>query len=130
MQEREHMTAAREALYTRLREVLGYSEAETLIEIMPQTSDITRTDIDDLSANIEIVKLRVGHLEDRMDRLEDRMDRLEDRMDRLETLMERFDDRLHDFHGELRQQTRTFVLASTSSAAIVAMVSFAAASLI
>ena len=44
--------------------------------------------------------------------------------------MERFDDRLHDFHGALREQTRTFVAASIGSMITLAIVAFGTGALI
>jgi hypothetical protein len=44
--------------------------------------------------------------------------------------MERFDDRLHDFHGALREQTRTFVAASVGSMLTLSIVAFGPAALI
>ncbi len=118
------MTTARDSLYTRLREVLGDPGAQTLMDLLPPSSDIaTRSDIDRLDS-------RMGAFERRLDRVEVRFDGLEQRIGRIEHHMERFDDRLHGFHVELRKQTRTFVLASTTSSAVLATVAFAAASLI
>ncbi len=65
-----------------------------------------------------------------MDRFEERMDRFEERMDRFEERMDRFDDRLHDFHGALRDQTRSFIVASTTSTLTVGALAFAAAALV
>jgi hypothetical protein len=43
--------------------------------------------------------------------------------------MDPFDARLHGFHQALRAQTRSFILASTTSMATLAAVAFAAARL-
>jgi hypothetical protein len=51
-------------------------------------------------------------------------------MDRLEHHMEKFDDRLHDLHGALREQTRTFVAASIGSMITLSIVAFGVAALI
>ncbi|MGH8953215.1 MAG: hypothetical protein ACRDX9_17565 [Acidimicrobiia bacterium] len=40
-------------------------------------------------------------------------------MDGLDRTMDKFDDRLHDFHGAQREQTRNFILASTASVVTV-----------
>jgi hypothetical protein len=72
----------------------------------------------------------IGGVEIRIDRLEERMGRFEQRLDRFETSMERFDDRLHDFHGALRDQTRSFIVASTTSTLTVGALAFAAATLV
>jgi hypothetical protein len=55
--------------------------------------------------------------------------RLEERMHRLVRSMDPFDARLHGFHQALRAQTRSFILASTTSMATLAAVAFAAARL-
>lgn len=55
--------------------------------------------------------------------------RLEQRIDRIEGRMDKFDDRLHDLHGALREQTRTFVISSISSMVALAAAAFAAGSL-
>jgi hypothetical protein len=63
-------------------------------------------------------------------RLETRMGGLETRMGRLEVHMDRFDDRLHDFHGALREQTRMFALTSVGSSAALAGAIVAAAAIL
>jgi len=103
---------ARDALYARLRDVLGESDAMTMMQLLPPG------DWDHIATKADI------------SRLEGRMEGLEGRMDGLERLMDKFDDRLHDFHGALREQTRNFILASTASVVTVGGLAFAAASLI
>jgi len=110
---------ARDALYARLRDVLGENDARTMMQLLPPG------DWDQVATKADI-----GRLEDRMHRLEGRMDRLEGRVHGLERSMDKFDDRLHDFHGALREQTRNFILASTASVVTVGGLAFAAASLI
>jgi hypothetical protein len=72
--------------------------------------------------------------EGRFDGLEARMDRLETRMDRLETRMDRLDERMGElvmsFHGELRAQTRMFILASLGSSATLAVAIVTAAAIL
>lgn len=68
---------ARHALYSRLEEVLGTSEADTLMTHLP------RDQHDEVATKSDIALL-----DGRFDRLEERMDRLEERMDRFgETLV-------------------------------------------
>jgi hypothetical protein len=91
-----------------LEQVLGSEHAQTLMSYLPSekpTELATRTDVADLGA------------------------RLEQRMDRIEQRMDKFDDRLHDLHGALREQTRTFVISSISSMVALAAAAFAAGSL-
>ena len=99
---------SRRGLYARLEEVLGSQHAQTLMSYLPSekpTELATKTDVADLGA------------------------RLEQRMDRIEGRMDKFDDRLHDLHGALREQTRTFVISSISSMVALAAAAFAAGSL-
>lgn len=68
---------ARHALYSRLEEVLGTSEADTLMTHLP------RDQHDEVATKGDIALL-----DGRFDRLEERMDRFEKRMDRFgETLV-------------------------------------------
>ena len=96
---------ARDALYARLRDVLGESDARTMVQLLPPG------DWDHVATRADI-------------------SRLEGRMEGLGRSMDKFDDRLHDFHGALREQTRNFILASTASVVTVGGLAFAAASLI
>jgi len=95
----------RDALYARLRYVLGNEEARTMIELLPPGGP--------------------GALATKQD-----IEGLERRIDGLEQRMERFDDRMHDFHAALREQARTFILASTTSTLTVGALAFAAARLV
>ncbi len=85
-------------------------------------------DPNDLATKSDLRELRSG-LDHRMDGLDHRMDGLEMRMDRMERLMERFDDRLYDFHGALREQTRVFVASSVGTMITLSIVVFGAARL-
>jgi hypothetical protein len=114
---------ARRGLYARLEEVLGDEYAATLMKYLPSDRAdglATRGDVE-----------AVGHgLGGRIDGLEQRMDRFEQRMDRFEQRMDRFEDRMHEFHGALREQTRTFVIASISTMVALAAAAFTAGALI
>lgn len=109
---------ARDALYARLRDVLGESDARTMMQLLPPG------DWDEVATRADI-----SRLEGRMEGFEGRMDRLEGRMEGFERSMDKFDDRLHDFHSALREQTRNFILASTASVVTLGGLAFAAASL-
>ncbi|MGD2042845.1 MAG: hypothetical protein PVJ28_04280 [Acidimicrobiia bacterium] len=74
---------ARHALYSRLEEVLGTSEADTLMRHLP------RDQHDEVATKSDIALL-----DGRFDRLEERMDRFEERMDRYEGRMDRFGETL------------------------------------
>ena len=103
---------ARDALYARLLDVLGENDARTMMQLLPPG------DLGELATKPDVA------------RLEERMDRFEERMDRFERSLERFDDWLHDFHGALREQTRSYIVASTASSLTVGALAFAAATLI
>lgn len=92
--------------------MLGDDVAQIVMDLSP------RGDPDEPATKADI-----GRFEDRMERFEDRMERFEVRLDCL-------DGRLHQLQGALREQTRTLVLASTSSSVIAGGLSFAAAALI
>jgi hypothetical protein len=113
---------SRRGLYARLEQVFGSRHAQTLMSYLPsdQPSELaTKTDVAELGSR----------LDQRMDGLDQRMDGLDQRMDRIEQRMDKFDDRLHDLHGALREQTRTFVISSISSMVALAAAAFAAGSL-
>lgn len=115
---------ARRALYAQLVEVLGDEHASTLMQALPSVPAANLS----TKADVEAVGDRlVRDLGARMDRLEERMDRLESRF---EARLEKFDDRLHGFHGELRAQVRTYLLAQAGSLVTLGALAFAAARLI
>lgn len=112
----------RDSLYVRLREVLGDEQAATLMELLPPDRKQLATKADVLDVKTELkteLKADVAELrtELKADVAELRADvsRLNERMNRLESLMVKFDERLWEFHGALRSQTRTFVTATVSS---------------
>ncbi|CAN5730037.1 hypothetical protein BH24ACT26_BH24ACT26_17710 [soil metagenome] len=113
------------ALYARLEEVIGDDHATTLMQHLPPTEGSALATHSDVQALGDRLDRRGDLLKHRMDSLDQRMDKLE-----LERHMERFDDRLHDFHGALREQTRTFVAVSIGSMVTVSVVAFGAATLI
>ncbi len=145
---------ARDALYARLQDALGHEEAQTLKELLPAEgfdalaikADIqvldgrlsgVETTVSSLSDKVAALDDKVTGLDRRLVRLESRMDGLDQRMDgfdqrmgRFERYMETFDGRFHDLHTALREQTRTFIIASSTSTLLVAGVAFAAARLV
>jgi predicted nuclease with TOPRIM domain len=98
---------------------------------LPPSEPATKADTETLRQQSDA---RFDGLEDRMDRLEARMDRLEARMDRLEARMDRLEARMGElvmsFHGELRAQTRMFILASLGSSATLAVAIVTAAAIL
>ena len=113
------MADERAELRAKLLQVLGEPYTTTLMRALPAEEGAelaTRSDI-------KGVEGRLGH---RMDGLEHRMDGLENRMAAVETAVLKLDDRIHQLSlhiaSEMRAQTRTFVLASTASTAIIAAV--------
>jgi hypothetical protein len=115
-------TRDRDSLYVRLREVLGDEQAATLMELLPPDREQLATKADVLDVKTE---LRADLAELRTD-----VSLLNERMDRMESLMVTFDERLWEFHGALRSQTRTFVTATVSSMMGVGGLAFAAAAFI
>ncbi|MGH8946861.1 MAG: hypothetical protein ACRDVL_12035 [Acidimicrobiia bacterium] len=116
---------SRDRLYSRLREVLGPDQANTLIAMLPPDSNQLAT-----KADVGEVLTRMDGLEGRMDGLETRMDRLETRMDGLESRMEKLEDRVWDLHEVLRAQTRVYLTATVSSMLGVGSLAFTAAALL
>ena len=56
--------------------------------------------------------------------------RLSQRMDRIETRLNHYDVRFDNIHEAMRQQTRSFILATTGMMATLSAVAFGAAALI
>lgn len=95
----EEGKSPRELLYSRLIEVLGPDEANTLMQHLPafEMPDLaTRTEFNQLGQ-------RLDGLESNMDRLENRMAGLEGRMDAVERRLERVEDRLNTVSEQLGQ---------------------------
>jgi chromosome segregation ATPase len=109
---------SRDRLFTRLREVLGTEQANTLIDMLPPEIDrlATKADMEQIAA--------------RMEGLETRMEGLETRMEGLETRMEKLEDRVWDLHEALRAQTRIYLTATVGSMFGVGSLAFAAAGLL
>jgi predicted nuclease with TOPRIM domain len=145
----------RDSLYVKLREVLGDEQAATLMELLPPDREQLATKADILDVKTELkadltdlrtalkadvtnlktelkadgAELRSEFAELRSEFAELRTDvsLLNERMDRMESLMVKFDERLWEFHGALRSQTRTYVTATVSSMMGVGGLAFAAA---
>jgi hypothetical protein len=102
---------SRDRLFTRLREVLGTEQANTLIDMLPPEIDRLATKAD-------------------MEQIAARMEGLETRMEGLETRMEKLEDRVWDLHEALRAQTRIYLTATVGSMFGVGSLAFAAAGLL
>lgn len=96
----------RVALYQRLTEVLGPDHASTLMTYLPSNEPATKSDIRELGQ------------------------RLSQRMDRIETRLNHYDLRFDNLHEAMRQQTRTFIFATTGTMVTLSAVAFGAAALI
>ena len=92
----------RVGLYLRLTEVLGPEHASTLMTYLPTDKPATKSDI----ASLEL------------------------RMDRIEARLNHYDVRFDNIHEAMRQQTRSFILATTGMMATLSAVAFGAAALI
>ena len=68
---------ARHALYSRLEEVLGQENADTLMTHLPQ-------DHSDQAVTRGEFNARLAQVDARFDRIEERFDRLEEKMDRMQ----------------------------------------------
>lgn len=119
----------RDSLYVRLREVLGDEQAATLMELLPPDREqlATKADLSDVKT-----ELKAGVAELKADVADLRADfaSLKSDVADLKSSMVKFDERLWEFHGALRSQTRTFVTATVSSMIGVGGLAFAAAAFI
>ena len=143
----------RVALYQRLTEVLGPDHASTLMTYLPTEEPATKADIQDLKSAIrdlkseilgsrselksDIVGLRselkadISELRSELkSELREMEQRLDLRIDRVEIRLNNHDQRFDSVHEAMRQQTRTFVFATTGSMVTLSAVAFSAAALI
>jgi chromosome segregation ATPase len=143
----------RVALFQRLNEVLGPDHASTLMTYLPTDEPATKSDFHDLKSEISGLKsdLKSAILELRTEvksevrdlksdiselRTEVRSDlremeqRLSVRMDGIDTRLNNHDQRFDNVHEAMRQQTRTFILATTGTMVTLSALAFGAAALI
>ena len=92
----------RVALFVRLTEVLGPEHASTLMTFLPTDEPATRSDVNALG----------------------------ERMDRFEVRLNQYDVRFDHLHEAMRQQTRSFILATSGMMLTLSAVAFGAAALI
>ena len=110
----------RVALYQRLTEVLGPDHASTLMTYLPVGEPATKSDIKALESAIGGLKSDIHDMEER----------LASRMDRLETRLNNHELRFDNVHEAMRQQTRTFIFATTGTMVTLSAIAFGAAALI
>jgi chromosome segregation ATPase len=123
----------RDSLYVRLREVLGDEQAATLMELLPPDREQLATKADVLAVKTalkaDIEELRTELKADIAELKADVAGLKADFAD-MKSSMVKFDERLWEFHGALRSQTRAFVTATVSSMIGVGGLAFAAAAFI
>ena len=143
----------RVALYQRLNEVLGPDHASTLMTYLPPGEPASKADVTDVKSAITDLKSVVSVLmttlktdiselrtelktdiselrtELKSD-LRDMEKRLSARIDGVDTRLNNHEVRFDNVHEAMRQQTRTFILATTGSMVTLSAVAFVAAALI
>ena len=139
----------RVALFQRLNEVLGPDHASTLMTYLPTGEPATKSDIGEMKAAIGDVKSAIRDLKsattelrtelktdiselraDMKSDLREMEQRLGLRMDGIDTRLNNHDQRFDNVHEAMRQQTRTFIFATTGSMVTLSALAFGAAALI
>jgi chromosome segregation ATPase len=143
----------RVALFQRLNEVLGPDHASTLMTYLPTEEPATKSDIGELKSAIrdltsgitglrtelktDISELRtelktdISELRTELKSdLREMEQRLSVRMDGVDTRLNNHDQRFDNVHEAMRQQTRTFILATTGTMVTLSALAFGAAALI
>ena len=144
---------SRGALHQKLNEVLGFDHASTLMTYLPTEEPASKADVADVKSALnelraEISGLRSSVKSDISDlrselrseisdlRIEIKSDlhqmenRLGTRIDGVESRLNNHEVRFDNVHEALRQQTRTFILATTGSMVALSGIAFGAAALI
>jgi hypothetical protein len=126
----------RHTLYVRLREVLGDEQAATLMELLPPDREQLATKADVLAVKTDLQEVKTDLQDVKTDlqadiaELKAEVAGLKADFADMKSSMVKFDERLWEFHGALRSQTRTFVTATVSSMIGVGGLAFAAAAFI
>jgi chromosome segregation ATPase len=126
----------RDTLYVRLREVLGDEQAATLMELLPPDREQLATKADVLAVKTDLQEVKTDlqdvktELQADIAELKAEVAGLKADFADMKSSMVKFDERLWEFHGALRSQTRTFVTATVSSMIGVGGLAFAAAAFI
>jgi hypothetical protein len=126
----------RDTLYVRLREVLGDEQAATLMELLPPDREQLATKADVLAVKTDLQEVKTDlqdvktELQADIAELKAEVAGLKADFADMKSSMVKFDERLWEFHGALRSQTRTFGTATVSSMIGVGGLAFAAAAFI
>ena len=144
---------SRGALHQKLNEVLGFDHASTLMTYLPTGEPASKADVADVKSalndlRVELVGFRNSVKSDLADlrseiqadisdlRAEIKSDlnqmenRLSARIDGVDTRLNNHEVRFDNVHEAMRQQTRTFILATTGSMVALSGIAFGAAALI
>lgn len=125
----------RTALCQRLTEILGPDHASTLMTYLPTDHPAAKSDVRDLQSDVRDLKSELKsdihelRLELKSD-IHNLEQRLGQRMDGVEVRLNNHDLRFDSLQEAMRQQTRTFILATTGMMVTLSAVAFGAASLI
>ena len=151
---------ARGALHQKLNEVLGFDHASTLMTYLPTGEPASKADVADVKSALNELRAEIGGMRSSVKsdisdlrseigglrssvkadiselRTEIKSDlhqmesRLGARIDGVETRLNNHEVRFDNVHEALRQQTRTFILATTGSMVALSGIAFGAAALI
>jgi c-di-GMP-binding flagellar brake protein YcgR len=143
----------RVALFQRLNEVLGPDHASTLMTYLPTEEPATKSDIGELKSAIRDLKSGIMGLRTELKSdisglrtelksdiselrtelksdLREMEQRLRVRMDGIDTRLNNHELRFDSVHEAMRQQTRTFICATTGTMVTLSALAFGAAALI
>jgi predicted nuclease with TOPRIM domain len=96
------------ALYTRLQEVLGDDNADTLMSYLPSqpgTEPATRSDIASFEARLDE---RFAKVDERFEKLDERFEKLDERFEKLDERFEKLDERIYGLHVALGNQYKNY----------------------
>jgi chromosome segregation ATPase len=103
------------ALYTRLQEVLGDDNADTLMSYLPSqpgTEPATRSDIASFEARLDErfakVDERFAKVDERFEKLDERFEKLDERFEKLDERFEKLDERIYGLHVALGNQYKNY----------------------
>jgi chromosome segregation ATPase len=126
------------ALFQRLNEVLGPDHASTLMTYLPTEQPATKSDISDLKSAVRDIKTDIRDIKTDVSELRAELKsglratelRLSQRLDGIDLRLTNHDLRFDNVHEALRQQTRTFILATTGTMVTLSALAYGAAALI
>ncbi len=128
----------RVALFQRLNEVLGPDHASTLMTYLPTGEPATKSDIGEMKSAISDLKSAMRDLKSDISELRTEVksdlremeQRLSVRMEGIDTRLNNHDQRFDNVHEAMRQQTQTFIFATTGTMVTLSALAFGAAALI